>query len=169
MCLVYSESGSAVLKEKLAAGPQTFYKTYKVRADGSIRSPVRETLVEPDAEGYIHSDRHDKTLSADEIEMRMVDHGIHVYLSDPGYLQRIEILVPVTGALDDFVAANAAVNATDHLGAEAVFTKIHVDQAKLKELVDRKVAEMYDPSWRDDDEDDDDDYWDDDDDDDEEE
>jgi hypothetical protein len=156
MCLKLSITESERMREEIRGGRTTFYKVYGVQIGNSGReafAPCQGNVVTPDTDGFVVSNRGSANLSSAERIGLDINHGIHCYCTEEtaeAFTSMDEFHIPVVVSVDDFVGTNA--NAT-----EAVFTRIKIDVAKLKELLSSTDLECQD----DDDDYDDDDDWDD--------
>lgn len=137
MCLIYSDIETDQLRAAIANGQTTVWKFYRVMSYGRISPPHYGGPFEVPADGIIRSNRESVALCEVEIEMPLINRGIHVYLSEGNAeelcLSNCEVF-PLTVDAESLVAAG---------GGEAVFMFVRADPVKFAEIINRAIANPY--------------------------
>lgn len=155
MCCAYDAGMTQEMAKKLEdEGPQTFYKFYCVRRGVGryLVSPYQFQRLEI-VNGFIESNRIPvvgASLTEEERQYGDISYGIHVFLTEDRARQGMSsdyVLLPVKGHYSDLVGVGS--------DGTAVFTRVAVDEAGVKQIIDNFEPSVYHDEDEDDDEDDD--------------
>lgn len=132
MCLTIDKKYTNQDKKLLKKNDIVYYKIYEFKVNNNkitLTSKVMSSEVKI-VNGQVISNRAGTKISEFEKRTNEIHHGIHVYKDRLVYCGNDEVIIPVTGTLENFVASN---------DRQAVFYAVEVNKKTIIKAVKEKL------------------------------